>query len=105
MMNMYSMPRFSSPTSQPTAPPLSPSASTAVGLAWMPSLCSSDTQRMSLRSPRLPSALTRNFGTTKSEMPFTPGGAVGVRASTRWTTFSVRSCSPYVMKIFCPSRR
>ena len=57
--------------------------------AWMPSLCSSDTQRTSLRAPRLPSAFTRNFGTTNSEMPLTPGGASGVRASTRWMMLSV----------------
>src|ERR1035438_4527805 len=47
MMNMYSRPRFSTPTSVPIAPgpsrpgpPLSPNWSTAVGLALMPSLCS-----------------------------------------------------------------
>ena len=38
----------------------------------------------------------------KHEMPFVPGAAPGVRASTRWTICSVMSCSPYVMKIFCP---
>jgi hypothetical protein len=67
---------------------------TAVGLAWIPSLCSIDTQRTSLRSPGVPSAFGMNFGTTKSEMPFTPSGASGVRASTRWMMFSARSCSP-----------
>src|SRR6266699_566265 len=66
------------------APPLSPNASVAVGLAWMPSLCSMDTQLTSLRSPRPPSSSTGNFGTKKSDMPFTPAGAFGVRASTRW---------------------
>ena len=35
-------------------------------------------------------------------MPFVPSGAPGVRARTRCTMFSVRSCSPHVMKIFCP---
>ena len=94
MMNMYSRPRFSSPTRVPMAPPWSPNCSTAVGLALMPSLCSIDTQWASLRAPRLPSALTRNFGTMNSEMPFTPAGASGVRASTRWTMFSAMSCSP-----------
>ena len=94
MMNMVSRPRFSSPTSQPIAPSWSPKASTAVGLAWMPSLCSIDTQRTSLRGPSEPSALTSTFGTTNSEMPFTPSGASGVRASTRWMMFSARSCSP-----------
>ncbi len=35
-------------------------------------------------------------------MPFTPSGAPGVRASTRWTMFPAMSCSPQVMKIFVP---
>ncbi|MCY1550077.1 hypothetical protein D9M68_862960 [compost metagenome] len=94
MMNMYSSPRLASPTSQPWAPSLSPKASTAVGLPWMPSLCSMEAQRTSLRAPRLPSAFTRNFGTTNSDIPFTPSGAPGMRASTRCTMLSVRSCSP-----------
>ena len=34
------------------------------------------------------------MGTMKSEMPRTPAGASGVRASTRWTMFSAMSCSP-----------
>ena len=42
---------------------------------------------MSLRSPGLPSAFTRNLGTTKSEIPFTPGisrpSGPGTFASTR----------------------
>ncbi|CAB3774315.1 hypothetical protein LMG30113_07555 [Burkholderia paludis] len=38
-----------------------------------------------------------------SEMPFTPSGASGVRASTRWTMLSAMSCSPHVMKIFVPN--
>src|SRR5581483_11684096 len=59
---------------------------TQVGLAWMPSLCSRLTQRRSLCGPRLPSGLTRNFGTTKSEIPLVPAGASGRRASTMCTT-------------------
>ncbi len=94
MMNMYSRPRFSSPTSVPIAPPWSPNCSTAVGLALMPSLCSIETQCTSLRAPSEPSSLTRNLGTMNSEMPLTPSGAFGVRASTRWTMFSAMSCSP-----------
>ena len=35
-------------------------------------------------------------------MPFTPAGAPSMRASTRWTMFSARSCSPAEMKIFWP---
>jgi hypothetical protein len=57
---------------------------------------------MPLRLPSVPSALTLNFGTTKSEMPFDPAGASGRRASTRWTMFSARSCSPAEMKILLP---
>ncbi len=38
-------------------------------------------------------------------MPFTPGGASGKRASTRWTMFSAMSCSPQVMKILVPLMR
>ncbi len=30
-----------------------------------------------------------NFGTTKSDMPLVPSGAPSIRASTRWTMFSV----------------
>jgi len=33
-------------------------------------------------------------GTMKHEMPRVPGGASGTRASTMWTIWSVRSCSP-----------
>ena len=78
---------------------------TQVGLALMPILCSIDTQRTSLRSPREPSSFTRNFGTMKHEMPLVPGGASGMRASTRWMMFSAMSCSPKVMKIFVPVMR
>ncbi len=35
-------------------------------------------------------------------IPLMPGGASGMRASTRWSTFSARSWSPAEMKIFCP---
>ena len=43
----------------------------------MPSLCSIETQVRSLRAPRLPSAATRNFGATNSEIPRVPAGRVG----------------------------
>jgi hypothetical protein len=59
----------------------------------------------SLRGPRLPSALTRNLGTVNSEMPLTPGGAPGMRASTRCTMFSRSSWSPPEMKILLPLMR
>ena len=91
MTNMYSRPRPGSPTRWPTAPFFSPKASTHVGLAWMPSLCSIDRQRTSLRAPSEPSAFTSTFGTMNSEMPFTPGGAPSMRPSTMCTVFAVRS--------------
>ena len=60
---------------------------------------------MSLRAPIEPSALTKNFGTMNTEIPRVPAGASGVRASVMCTMFSVRSCSPHVMKIFWPNNR
>ena len=63
------------------------------------------TQVTSLRSPSDPSSFTRNLGTMKHEMPLVPGGADGVRASTRCTMLSAMSCSPKVMKIFVPVMR
>ena len=71
----------------------------------MPILCSIETQVTSLRAPSVPSSFTRNFGTTKHEMPLVPGGASGVRASTRWTMLSAMSCSPKEMKILVPVMR
>ncbi len=41
----------------------------------------------------------------KQLMPFVPGGADGVRASTRCTMFWLMSCSPKLMKIFVPVMR
>ena len=78
---------------------------TQVGEPWMPSLCSMPAQVTSLRSPRPPSALTRNFGTTKRLRPFGPAGASGVRASTAWMMLGTSSWSPLVMKIFSPVTR
>ena len=40
IVNMQARPRFSSPISQPIAPPSSPKTIVQVGEAWMPSLCS-----------------------------------------------------------------
>ncbi len=47
---------------------------TQVALPWMPILCSMEPQDTPLRAPSEPSSFTRNFGTTKSEMPFGSGG-------------------------------
>ena len=41
----------------------------------MPILCSSETQRTSLRAPSVPSGVGRNLGTMNSEMPLVPAGA------------------------------
>ena len=49
-----------------------------------------------------PSALRFFLGTTKSDTPLMPAGAPSMRASTRCTMFSVRSCSPPEMKILVP---
>ena len=94
MVNMQAMPRFSSPIRKPVAPPWSPYTMVQVGEPWMPSLCSTEWARTSLRAPSEPSGLTANLGTRKSEMPRVPGGASGSRASTRWMMLSVKSCSP-----------
>ncbi|MCY1460265.1 hypothetical protein D9M71_778110 [compost metagenome] len=75
---------------------------TQVAEALMPILCSMEPQLTALRSPSEPSALTMTLGTRNSEIPLGPAGASGSLASTRWMMFSVRSCSPPVMKILVP---
>jgi hypothetical protein len=97
--NIAFRPLLGWPTSVPTAPSR---LIWQVALPWMPILCSSAPQKIGLRSPSEPSALTRNLDTTNSEMPLLPAGASGSRASTRCTMLSDRSCSPALMKIFCP---
>ena len=94
IVNMQRRPLWGSPISQPLAPS---KFITQVAEPLMPILCSSPPQKAGLR---LPSA--RNLGTRNSEIPFTPAGASGRRASTRWTMFSTRSCSPPVIQIFVP---
>ena len=54
-----------------------------LGEAWMPSLCSIECARTSLRAPSELSALIKNFGTRNSETPRVPAGASRSRASTR----------------------
>ena len=68
----------------------------------MPILCSIPEQETPFRGPSEPSSFGRYFGTRNRLIPFTPFGASGIRASTRWMMFSVRSCSPAEMKIFDP---
>ena len=105
IVNMQRMPSFSSPMRYPMAPSDSPKDMMAVGLALIPSLCSSETHLRSFRLPGLPSGLTRNFGTMKQDIPFVPGGESGVRANTMWMMLSAMSCSPQVMKILVPLMR
>ena len=71
----------------------------------MPILCSMDTHRDVVALAQAAVLVTRNLGTMKQEMPLVPGGASGVRASTRWMMFSAMSCSPKVMKILVPVMR
>jgi hypothetical protein len=92
IVNIARIPPCGGPISSPSQASLSPNAITQVGEAWMPSLCSMETQRTSLSVPSL-----RILGTRNSEMPRVPGGASGRRASTRWTMLSAKSCSPNVM--------
>ena len=75
---------------------------TQVELPWMPIFSSILPTETSLRSPRLPSSFTRNFGTMNSDTPLMPSGPPGIFASTRCTTLSDMSWSPAEMKIFCP---
>ena len=62
---------------------------TQVALPWMPIFFSSAPHETALRLPSEPSSLTRNLGTTNSEMPFTLSGAPAILASTRWMMFSL----------------
>ena len=61
IVNMQAMPRFSSPIRQPIAPPLSPNTMVQVGEAWMPSLCSIECARTSLRAPGEPSGVEQEL--------------------------------------------
>ena len=54
---------------------------------------------------RTPILQGRFLGTMNRLMPFTPGGASGRRASTRWMMLSARSCSPPLIHILAPLRR
>ena len=93
------MPRLGAPTSQPVA---SSKLIWHVADAFSPILCSIEVHTSPLRGPRLPSGFGRNLGTKNIEIPLIPAGAPAIRASTRCTMFSVRSCSPAEMKIFDP---
>jgi len=100
--NIRARPRFSSPTSQPTA---SSWRMTQVAEPWMPIFSSRPSHQTLLRRPGLPSASGMNLGTMKREMPRTPSGAPSTRARTRWTMFSAMSCSPPEIQILVPEMR
>ena len=70
-VNMQFRPLFGGPIRKPVA---ASKFITQVALPWIPILCSMEPQETALRSPALPSALGRNFGTMNSEMPLVPCG-------------------------------
>ena len=100
--NISFMPWSSSPSRNPSHLSSPPYTSEQVGEPWIPILCSMFEVTTSFGWPRVPSALTRTLGTMNSDRPPVPSGAPGVRASTAWMMFGVRSWSPEVMKIFSP---
>jgi hypothetical protein len=75
---------------------------TQVALPWMPIFSSIEPHDTAFRAPGAPSLPGMSFGTMKSEMPRVPDGAPSIRASTKCTMFSARSCSPAEMKILVP---
>jgi hypothetical protein len=90
--NIWRMPSWTSPIEQaPARAAPSPRVISQVAEALMPIFFSTFVQTMPLRSPRLPSSFTQNFGTMNSDRPFVPGPAPSGRASTRWTMFSAPS--------------
>ena len=99
IVNMARMPLWGVPTSQPVA---SSKLIWQVAEALIPILCSMAVQTTPLRAPGPPCPSGRNFGTRNRLMPLMPGGASGIRASTKWMMLSVRSCSPAEMKILLP---
>ena len=115
--NIWAMPLCDSPSSQPRAgTSWSPKVSSQVAEALMPIFFSRPVANTPFRSP-VSSPVCRSkwcLGTMNSDRPLVPGpptpGANGSavvavgRASTRWTMFSVRSCSPAVMNRLTPSR-
>ena len=97
IVNIARMPLFGSPTRYPVE---FSKSMTQVAEPLIPILCSSEVQTTPLGTSRPPSG--RSLGTRNMLIPLMPGGASGVRASTRWRMFSVRSWSPAEMKILLP---
>src|SRR5262245_28045038 len=77
----------------------------AGGIAMDPHLLFGRAAGNAVRRPSEPSAAGNILGTTNSETPRMPGCAPSMRASTRCTMFSDRSCSPPEMKILLPVSR
>ena len=68
----------------------------------MPIFFSIEPQRTPFAGPAVPSGFVLRLGTRNRLIPRTPVGASGSLARTRWTIFSVRSCSPAEMNILVP---
>ena len=107
-LNIWAMPSCTSPTSQPWAgTPFWPKVISQVVETLRPIFFSTLVTKAPLRSPGLPSASKWYFGTKNRLRPLVPTpprpSTLAGRASTRWTMFSVMSCSPEVMKRFTPS--
>jgi hypothetical protein len=102
---MSLMPEPSLPRRNPVQGMSSPKDRAQVGEPWKPILFSTPRQNTPFLSAGEPSGPGRNLGTMNRERPFVPAGAPSTLASTMWMMFSVRSCSPAEMKIFCPSIR
>ena len=88
IVNIALRPLFGSPTSQPVA---SSKLIWQVAEALSPILCSMPVHDTPLDGPTEPSSLGKYLGTMNRLIPFTPLGASGSRARTRWMMFSVRS--------------
>ena len=99
IVNIAASPLFASPTSQPVEPS---NAIWQVADAFRPILCSMPATDTPFAAPTAPSAPGRYLGTRNRLIPFTPAGASGRRARTRWMMLSVRSWSPDEMKILPP---
>ena len=88
--NMYEMPWCGSPTSQPWQSPRSPKLRPTLGRPRQPILWidARDADVVVDQRARPRPALA---APAKRETPLMPGGAPSMRASIRWTMFSVRS--------------
>ena len=108
MWNMPAMPLPGSPISSPTQGESAPSTGTVLTMPRLPILWLMPDSVTPLRSPRLPSSLTRYFGTRNSEIPRVPEITVPsgctILASTMCRMFSDSSWSPPEIHILLPLR-